>query len=611
MWVRRHESFHTLCYFSYSKDEGNRWLASRKALPPCCGLIDDTKVVISEERSKAHDPFPIPREDGIMVNPLGDECDPATGATKSPEVRVKVEKVNPPTTHEEPSSTTNLPGLARDSLSESVHERSPHLQDQVSSFHDITSPVFTSSASSECIPDSTTTVISQQPAGRIDSGYKSRNESTSSNSQLSSSTSGSVSTPCSISNSTGPSSIPHTPAVSLQDDGIFSETTFSRTDISIPMQPHTHSGSTSEPPHCSSVPQTSIYQDPVIHELPRQSENVALPTTSAQQLNPLQGFTRSQTANLSHYQPEMYFQQPTNAASSSPCVVQQQSLLGKNDAYPGQQPLDYHGDYTQPASIPHRVQLCFNPQVSQSVIMPELPSQLSACQFDNPPTAPVTTSTFSLYQYQIDQQHRQMQENRAFAPNFSFAHQQQPLQHHQQQQPPIQHHHHQQQNTGFMGTNPAQPAPIQSNVGTHSGMTYVTSSNRDRSSGFTNQAFLPNSIPLTLPSFDSVNEHFGILPPGQGVPQQDSLNTTQPSIPVTAFVASTTSVPLTHPQHFDAVPLTFGMDTMATRGASHVTNQVPGLVNLTGEDLRILEFIDQLDSGGSIRQLPTHSQHLV
>ena len=74
------------------------------------------------------------------------------------------------------------------------------------------------------------------------------------------------------------------------------------------------------------------------------------------------------------------------------------------------------------------------------------------------------------------------------------------------------------------------------------------------------------------------------------------------------------SVPLTHQQGFQA-PQTTGAAGMAGN-VGHLTGQVtshvtPDLVNLTGEDLQILDFIDQLGtgSGGGLAQ-PVPSSHL-
>jgi hypothetical protein len=67
------------------------------------------------------------------------------------------------------------------------------------------------------------------------------------------------------------------------------------------------------------------------------------------------------------------------------------------------------------------------------------------------------------------------------------------------------------------------------------------------------------------------------------------------TIPAATSFAGTASVPLTHPQSFTHQPTALGVEAMATGSASHMTGHMTqDLVNLTGEDLQILDFVNQL-----------------
>lgn len=608
--------------FIISKDKGAQSLTARKALP--APSENETKTFISEEKSKAHDPFPIPREDGKPVNPLAEE--PCKGFTPcfmpSPKVFVKTEQNSPPVgvMHEEPSSTTNPPGQLTtrgDSPSENRFESAPT---PAGSFrgNETSSSGLVSSASSECLPDSTTDhVISPD---NFVSRINQMESVSSSGPTLSECTPASVLTRHSASSDSYSNQNPSlTP---LQDGLTDAQDVFSEAaDVgSVPIQPYTNFGSTSDCAHVSLESyssHSSIYQDPVIQELPSQNAS-ALPTLSAQSqpsLSAVQGGTlqQPQVASLSHHPQDVYsHQRHVNA----PMTSSSQPLLG----YHGDQqqpPLGYHGDQHQPSlgyradqqqplgnypqpAVP-QVDLRFNPQVPQPVMKP--PQQLPACQFSNPTSVSnVNTLEPSSYQYQIGQQHQQLQQNETFMPNFNFAARQQPLHHLNQTQV--------NGGTGFMqGSVPRTVAPQPHPTA----MSYATgSSHHDPSSGYGNPAFLPN-VPTQgqQPPFVPANEPF--RPVGATIspsiyPQHGSMNSTQTSVPSFSFA----STPLTHPENFVAGPLTtsFGVDTMATGSVGHVT---PDLVNLTGDDLKILEYIDQLDSsGGSIRQIPTaHPQHHV
>ena len=621
----------TQIFFLCSKEKGLRTLAYRKALQ--ASHETKSKTFISEEKSKAHDPFPIPREDGKPVNPLAEE--PCEGLfpcfMRSPEVSVKTEQPSPPVvaTHEEPSSTTHPIGkLATrgDSPSENGFESAPT---PAGSFRDESSSSgVISSASSECLPDSTTDRVTSPD--NFSSGSRTNQlESVSSSSGQTSS----ECTPLSILTRNSASSDSYSvqnPSLTPPQDGmtdaqdVFCEIA----DIgSVPIQPYTEFDSTSDSAHVSPESyssHSSIYQDPVILELPSQNAS-AMPTLSAQSQAPLSSvrggsFQQSQVTTLSHHPQDVYSNQRhvnTPMTSSSQSVLsyhgdQQQPPLGYqgDQRQPSlgyqadqQQSLGYNGNYPQPAVS--QVDLHFNSQLPQPVTKP--PPQLPACQFSNPTNG--SNVDPSSFQYQIAQQAQQVQQNGTFTPDFNFAA--------QQQQQPLRHLNQPQMNGSasfdVQGADPHTATSHHHPVV----MSYATcSSHLTPSSGYGNhgnQAFLPN-VPSQgqQPPFVSANEPFhptGAAVPPSVYPRQGSMSNTQTSAPVSNSFAST---PLTHPDAFSSAPVmtSFGVDTMATGSVGHV---IPDLVNLTGEDLKILEYIDQLDSsGGSLRQIPTaHPPHHV
>ena len=145
-----------------SKDTGYADLETKRtarALPAA-----DTKSVISEAGSKSHDPFPIPREDGKLVNPLSED-----GGSAGDGVQVK-ESPSPLSEVEEPSSTMEPPGTSRQPFPGTSRQPFPsatnpqeHLNP--SHFHSVLPGVVKvqshSDSEESCIPDSTTMLDDQ------------------------------------------------------------------------------------------------------------------------------------------------------------------------------------------------------------------------------------------------------------------------------------------------------------------------------------------------------------------------------------------------------------------------------------------------------------------
>lgn len=542
--------------FYFSRDRAIRTPAKWAfPVPP-----PDTKTFISEERSKAHDPFPIPREDGKNVYPFDDGYDDAPNTVKTPDIpdlgRVKVEAASPPL-HEEPTSTT---GAAGNSPLQSGHGNSRRSQANVSGFRDNVPLGLVTSSSNECTPDSTTAHVSPDEFVQVDSGYSSRLQSTSSTMMQSESSSAFTSSP--ESTLSGPSSIPKPSIAQFQD--LFSESV-----QFVPVNPSSRSGSTSDPPHPSPVAPPSIYQlDPFIQEItPGQCETT--PTTQPCQMNQSQGFVHSQVPQKSYTserQPvDMHGQQPEPLKGSVTYSA------------PIQQPLGYHGNYAPPTPSSGGVNLNFYSPHPQLVIKQE-PSPEISC---NAPT-----NNFASYQHHIAQQ---VQENGepSLPHNFNFAQQQ------QRQQL-------QQNSTGiYMDTNhPAGFNPAQNgSTSSCAGMSYSNDH-----AAFTDPTLLPGGLAQSVPSGNG-RLHHPVNNFHHSTPQQSLFNSV-PSTTTAPFTSHATT-PLSHPPTLEGISMSFRVEDVSFRGTS--AGQCPDLVRLTGEDLQILEFIDQLDPVGSVMHMTPHS----
>ncbi|CAI8029661.1 Hypoxia-inducible factor 1-alpha [Geodia barretti] len=339
--------------FIINKEKGIQSVGTRKALP-APPLDSKTEGFISEEKSKAHDPFPIPREDGMDVNPLSvDPSDkvsadslsfsssslsgrkPGTGA-------MKMEAESPPhlpplPNTEEPSSTTGPPPSIRGSSSD------------VSSgaevggrFHD---PDHTPSSgggmSNECVPDSTS-------AGEASPGYDiNRAGESGYNTRTSSYSARPKKTP-SDSDSTGTSSTV-SPSVIFIGDGGISHGEVSRSSSNSGVSAvlsYAGSSTTVLEPEPSSV-----YQDPVIQELPS--------VTMGRDSEPLRPSCRRQSAgglppqntSVCHHQQLQQKPLSSNGGQQQPLSYQggqqQQPLIYQGDQ---QQPHSYQGGQQQPLS---------------------------------------------------------------------------------------------------------------------------------------------------------------------------------------------------------------------------------------------------------------------
>lgn len=532
----------------------------------------NTKTYISEERSKAHDPFPIPREDGKNVYPFDDGYDDVPNTVKTPDTpdlgRVKVEEASPPL-HEEPSSTTGAQGPTGNSPLQSGRGKSCRLQANVSGFHDNVPLGHVTSSSNECTPDSTTAHVSSDEYAQVDSGYSSRLQSTSSTMMQSESGSAFMSSP--ESTLSGSSSIPKPSATQFQD--LFSESV-----QFVPVDPSSRSGSTSDLPHSSPAGPPSIYQlDPFIQEIPP-SQCETTPTTQPCQVNRPQGFLQSRAAN-SPQKLYMSERQPVGVHGQQP-----ESLRGSvTYSTPVQQPLGYHGNYAPPKPSSGQVDLNFNsPSRPQLVIKQEVSPEISC----NPCSAP--TNTFASYQYHVAQQ---LQENGepSLPPDFNFAKQQQQLQHVEQNSTGV-----------YMGTNhPARFEPVQNGC---PGMSY--SNDHVQMPVFTEATLLPGSFAQSIPSGNG-RLHHPVNNFHHNTTQQCLFNSS-PSTNTGSFTSHTTT-PLSHPPTLEGISMSFRVEDVSFRGTT--AGQHPDLVRLTGEDLQILEFIDQVDSVGSVMHLTPHSHH--
>ena len=403
-----------LSYSFYSKETGYKSLKGRKALPPPPPATTDvdsktSDSFISEINSKAHDPFPIPREDGKPANPLDEQLvqdtniASSTGGTEgishSPPTAIKSEETSPPLSDEQPSSTT-------DRKPESTEIDAPSSDGQFGSSSGCHGDVVPSSSSGvvlsrvsddiDCVPDSTTVSTSSVSAHkepsiiqkRTDSGYNSRINSSSASahqSPQSDSTAGLCST--------------STPSLTPTDN---TNKVFSVAASSIPIQSYSHSSSTSGTP--------AIYQDPVIQ-------------------------TEPQSLSCS--------QQQSSGYHDNNQQNQQSFGYRGND-----QPCGYHGNTTNSATS----QLSHQSQPVVTMKQDMLSQPLPACQYSNPiPSGSRVTwngdsisgggSSSFPYQMMQQQQHgpqvQQQNETRVApaAANFDFTtSQQQPLQHYQQQQ---------------------------------------------------------------------------------------------------------------------------------------------------------------------------------
>lgn len=527
--------------------------------------------------------------------PFDDGDSDSPSSAESPDVlKVKVEESSP-VLHEEPSSTSEAADPVGDSPLQGVHSNS-HLQADVSSSHD--NPPLVTRSSNECIPDSTTAHMSPDEYAQVDSGYNSRLQSTSSTRMQSESGSAFTSSPESV--LSGPSSIPKSMA---QFQDLFPE--FAE---SIPTEPYSRSGSTSDPPHHSPVThsnQPSLYQlDPVIQEITSQCDDATLPATAQPcHSSPAQDFVQSQVANPNGCSPEMYVytqQRPIDAPQRVVQGRQPESSEG-NVMYPPsalQQPLGYHGNYAPPTLSSQQVN--FNSHHSQMAIKQEVSPEESSC---NPCNARM--HKFTSYQHQIAQQHHQLQENGGtvlFGQNFNFAQQQQqsqPLRHVEQNSARGYGHAH---HSGSLdpATNGSVHEPYSSNPG--------------QMPAFANPSPLPSSnLTQNITIFASASERLHHLVDDfhhSGHTSQHGLFNSTPPTTTTSFFSSGTTAPLSHLPNFDGISMSFQVGDVTVRDAGRPTSdRPPNLASLTGEDLQILEYLDQLDSGGSIKQLPTHSHH--
>lgn len=566
-------SFHDLALlfiykcFSCSQDRAVRYPA--KWAFPVGGA--DTKTFISEERSKAHDPFPIPREDGKNIYPFSDGYDDIPNTVNTPPTpdlrKVKMEENSPPL-HEEPSSTTEVPGPAGNSTVQSVHENSCHSQADTSGFHDNVPLGLVTSSSNECTPDSTTAHVSPDEYAQVDSGYSSRLQSTSSMMMQSESGSAFMSSP--ESTLSGPSSIPKPSITRFQD--LFSETAqFIATDLS------SRSGSTSDPPHTPMAP-TSIFQlDPVIQEIPTQCETT--PNPQSCQVNASQASIQPQGTNSTQTVYGFSEQPPVNVRER-----QSESLRGRvTYSASVQQPLGYHGNYAPPTASSIQVDLSFNSPHSQVVVKQEPSPEISR----NPCSGP--TNNFASYQYHIAQQ---IQENGepVLPTNFNFAQQQ-----------------HVEGNATGVCVDTILPAGFDrvQHGGTqeHSCGRMNYGNEHVRVPAFTDQAVLPSGLAQAIPSANG-RLHHPVNNLHHTTPQQGLFNGTSSN---TTPLTSRTTTPLSHPPTFEGISMSFSVEDVSFRNTSQATSgQHPDLVRLTGEDLQILEYIDQLDSGGTVKHLTPH-----
>lgn len=477
-----------------------------------------------------------------------------------------MEEASPPL-HEEPTSTTGTSGPAGNSPLQSGHGNSCYSQANVSGFRDNIPLGLVTSSSNECTPDSTTAHVSPEEFTQVDSGYSSRLQSTSSTMMQSESGSAFMSSP--ESTLSGPSSIPKPSVAQFQD--LFSESL-----QFVPVNPSSRSGSTSDPPHTSPVAPPSIYQlDPFIQEIaPSQCETT--PTKQPCQMNQSQGFVQSQVLQKSY----MSEQQPVDVRRQQP-----ESLRGSvTYSAPVQQPLGHHGNYAPPTPSSGGVDLNFySPHHPQLVIKQE-PSPEISCNSCSAPT-----SNFASYQHHIAQQ---LQENGepSLPRDFNFAQQ------HQRQQL-------QQNSTGVYtntnhpdGFNPAQNGSTLSCAG--------TSYSNDHT-GFTDPTLLPGGLPQSTPSGNGRLHHPELNNIHHSAPEQCLFNST-PSTTTAPFTSRTTA-PLSHLPTLEGISMSFRVEDVSFRGTS--AGQHPDLVRLTGDDLQILEFIDQLDSVGSVMHMTPHSHH--
>ena len=554
-------------------------------------------------------------------------------------VEIKSEVITPPLS-EEPSSTTTPLKSQRQSHS-SVTSTGPHSTSDAGQFH----------SGEDCVPDSTTSTASphdkqqsSHPMSSTDQGYNSHHSSSSSFHSSNvfsptvelvgssySSTPKSVNTPtqpntvfsqgsahnmpqCSVTNSGNETSSSGAPIQNWNQTGTLgvqqnwnqgigmghqspsgsSGTSSLSSSVAPPPLSSTaaesgrvfasqqmpgHAPQTSSiplsfpsvsPPFPSSLPPTaaqfsqgtsatpsssSVYQDPIISELQDTKENYHVPQPLHHQGFPHGGQAQSYQAPPSQ---QVYYQQPMQGGTGTAMQVDSQRLQ--------------HFDQLTHPSGGQSAASAYNLQYTSPYIKEEPPAVPSACRFASAPHAP---DTFGSLHHQMGQPL-----DSALAPNFNFGQQQL------------------QQNGGFVTT-----------PSSGMGHAFLSGGYQQQNSGFGTNPSAMFGVP---PADGNVIFTAGKLPPNQtappsaGVPlqgRQFDPSTAHPSSS-SAFLSSSSSA---HPQNMMTSSVMFG-DATAT-GVPQMTNQTAGLPLLTGEDLKVLDFVEQLDAGGSITQMPnTYSQ---